>query len=161
MNACHDEIRSALMRSEKGLTARQLLSACDSAGDVNEIVKEVHALKTRGRVKADGMRESQVVYKIADWPQVTAVPEAPKPQAPAAAQKSRRSFSTLREGLFDMLDRQADGKVEPNAAKAYANTAMAILKSLEVQLELERLRHAKQLPQTLDDTPLVPMLEAK
>lgn len=163
-----EEIKNALKRANKGLTARQLLDQCVSYGDLQEIVKVIHALKTHGHVKADGMRDNQVVYKLGDWPaSEVAVAEPAQTEstqtaaAPSAASRSRRSFAGLREGLWDMLDKQAAGNVEPNHAKAYANTAMAILKSLEVQLELERLRYGKQIPQTLDDMVLTPLLESK
>lgn len=165
-DALKEEIRAALRKSGKGLTARQLHGECESSGDLNEIVKVIHDLKGEGVVRADGMKDSQVLYKlgagkVADGP----APSDPAPNltparlAPGTPERMQRSVAGLREGLFSMLDKIAAGKVENATAKTYAHTAMTIVKSLEVQLEFERMRIAKEIPISLDEIALVPMLE--
>lgn len=160
-----EEIKSALKRAAKGLTARQMLGQCESYGDVNEVVKDVHALKAAGKIKADGMRDSQVVYKMGDWDgeEKPAEEPTPQPKAPQTlpAVKARRTGSGLREGLFDMMERLRDGKVDVGTAKTYAALAMTICKSIEVQLEYERMKVSKELPGELGDMTMVPALESK
>jgi hypothetical protein len=151
-----EEVRVALKRAAKGLTVRQLQSECESSGDLQEMVKVVHGLKASGRVQADGMRDSQVLYKLGNWEGETEMPvqkEAPK-QAP------RRSASGLREGLFEMMEQLRAGKVDVPTAKTYAALAMTICKSIEVQLNYERMRVANEIGE-LQDMTLVPALESK
>lgn len=155
----HGEIRAALVRSAKGLTARQLLSQVDSAGDLQEIVKDIHVLKGEGKVRADGMRESQVIYRLADWPAVEEESRVSKEDV--RPQKSKRSAAGLREGLFEMLEQLKEGKVDVQTAKTYAALSMTIIKSVEVQLEYERMRIANEVPVHLSDMALVPALENK
>jgi hypothetical protein len=162
----HGEIRAALSRAARGMTARQLLSECDSAADVNDLVKQVHVLKGLGRVLADGMRDSQVVYKIGSWPVNGAETREENVKQPPdrpylGPEKPRRSAAGLREGLFEMLEQLRAGKVDVQTAKTYAALSMTIIKSVEVQLEYERMRIANEVPAHLSDMSLVPALEHK
>lgn len=169
MNTVYAQVRTALVKAPKGLTARQLHSACDASGELQELVTDIHRLKAEGKIKADGMRDSQVIYRLGEWPvqgvDIDAAHQkqtaAPKPEVPAAEAKPRRTGSGLREGLFDMMDRLRDGKVDVGTAKAYAALAMTLCKSIEIQLEYERMKAADQLPGELGDMTMVPALESK
>jgi hypothetical protein len=168
MSTVHNQIRVALGRSANGLTARQIHALCDESGTLNELVSDLSRLKGQNRIKADGMRDSQVIYKIGVWP-AAEKPEAvesvhapepePAPRKQLPAVKVKRSGANLREGLFDMMERLRDGKVDVGTAKTYAALAMTICKSIEVQLEYERMRVAKELDGELGDMPMVPELE--
>lgn len=184
MNSAYDQIREALEANAAGLTARQLHAKCDEIDSLNELVVQINKLKSEGKIKADGMRDSQVVYKLGKWAgwgvdteaihNKQAVPE--KPLAPSSAPavvapenlsknlvptKPKRTGGGLREGLFDMMERLRDGSVDVGTAKAYAALAMTICKSIEIQLEYERMKIAKELPGELGDMTMVPALEAK
>lgn len=168
MNTVYAQIRTALVKAAKGLTARQLHGACDASGELQELVTDIHRLKAEGKIKADGMRDSQVIYKLAEWPvqgvDIDAAHQpaaAPQPGVPTAEAKPKRTGSGLREGLFDMMDRLRDGKVDVGTAKAYAALAMTLCKSIEIQLEYERMKAAEQLPGELGDMTMVPALESK
>lgn len=166
----YEEITKALKRAAKGLTARQLMGECESFGDIQELVKALHKLKTEGVIKANGMRDSQVVYWLNDSP-VAAKVVAPEPLPVAPPEpalnraevgpKPKRTIAGLRDGLFNILDKLEAGIVDTSTAKAYANTAMTIVKSLEVQLEYERMKLAKEIPANVGDFSLVPALENK
>jgi hypothetical protein len=161
------EIKSALKRAPKGLTARHVYDECDSAADLNDVVKNLHALKGEGKIKSDGMRDSQVIYKLGEWDGAApaAAPAVVEPEQPLSrslvATKPKRTGSGLRDGLFDMMDRLRDGKVDVGTAKAYAALAITICKSIEIQLEYERLKIAKELPTELGDMTMVPALESR
>lgn len=156
-----NEIRKALLRSTNGQTARQLVSACDSFEDVNAMVKVIHGLKSAGKVRADGMRDSQVVYKLGDWPEMQ---DSPKPAtnipeiipAQAVAVKAKHTASGLRDGLFEMLAALKSGKVDANVARSYAQLSMTILKSLEIQMQYAKMVNENDIPASLADIELVP-----
>lgn len=156
--AVHDEINEALKRSAKGLTARQLLTECESCDDLTAMVGFIHRLKSAGRIKADGMRDSQVLYKLGNWEGKTEMPVQKEKEAPK--QPPRRSASGLREGLFEMMEQLRAGTIDVPTAKTYAALAMTICKSIEVQLNYERMRVANEIGE-LQDMTLVPALESK
>lgn len=155
-----EEIKSALESSSKGMTARQLMDHCETAADLNAVVKVIHTLKAEGKVRADGMRESQVVYKLGAWPGSDLEPSKPVPNIPeiipAQVAKAKRTAAGLRDGLFEMLEALKSGKVDAKAAQSYAQLSMTILKSLEVQMQYEKMVRAKELPEALPDLELVP-----
>ena len=163
MNSAHEQIRAALSKHPNGLTARQLHSQCDESGELQELAVDLQKLKTDGKVKADGMRDSQVVYKLGNWPKQNGedVSSVRLNAKEASAPTPKRSGSSLREGLFDMMERLRDGKVDVGTAKAYAALAMTICKSIEIQLEYERMKLSKELPDQLGDMTMVPALEQK
>lgn len=68
--------------------------------------------------------------------------------------KVGRDMDGLREALFDALDKLANNEIESSHAKAAATIALTIIKSVEVQIEYERLRIDSKVPTSLPNMPL-------
>lgn len=70
-----------------------------------------------------------------------------------------RTAAGLRESLFDMLEKLKSGRIDAITAKTFAVLSMTILKSVEVQIDYERLRLESKVPAHLPEMKLVPPLD--
>lgn len=68
--------------------------------------------------------------------------------------KVGRDMDGLREALFDSLEKLLNGEIEATQAKAVATIALTVIKSVEVQIEYERLRIDSKVPAALPNMPL-------
>ncbi len=69
-----------------------------------------------------------------------------------------RSMDGLRETLFDAIDKLRDGKIDVGVAKATANLAMTLIKSVEVQMSFEQLKLGDKVPRSMPTMPLIPKI---
>lgn len=81
---------------------------------------------------------AEPAFKIREKP-LAAPANVLAPVAEAHA-KVRRSMNGLRGGILDVMEKLANGQISAPEAKAYAMLSMTVIKSVEVQVEYERLR---------------------
>lgn len=73
--------------------------------------------------------------------------------------KISRSSAGLREALFVAMDKLLEGSMAVETAVALAKVAHCIISSVNTQIEFERLRLASEIPASLPDMKLIPMID--
>lgn len=76
------------------------------------------------------------------------------------SKKTDRTMAGLRDSLFDVMEKLQAGQIEDSTAKTYAALAMTAIKSVEVQIEYERLKLGSEVPAVLPEMKLTPPLKA-
>lgn len=71
-----------------------------------------------------------------------------------------RSMAGLRDSIFEMMEALRAGDVEEPVARTYAQLAITAIKSVEVQINYERLRLDSKVPGHLPEMRLTPPLKA-
>lgn len=76
-----------------------------------------------------------------------------------AGEPAERSASGLRDLLFQSIEDLRTGRIDVAQANAISKSAEAIIKSVEMQVNYERLRITSEVPGVLPAMPLVPRLK--
>lgn len=72
------------------------------------------------------------------------------------ARAVERTMAGLRQALFETLEDLRAGKVKAQDATAIVGVANAVLKTVSVQLQFEKLKNEQKAPVRLAAMPLVP-----
>jgi hypothetical protein len=73
--------------------------------------------------------------------------------------KIDRTMAGLRDSLFEMMEMLKAGEVEEGVARTYSQLAITAIKSVEVQIDYERLRLDSKVPGHLPEMKLTPPLK--
>lgn len=72
-----------------------------------------------------------------------------------------RTMNGVREALFDAIDGLRAGRIDAKDAKTMATIALALIKSVDVQLNFEKLVLESKVPKRLPSMPLMPLIPEK
>ena len=78
--------------------------------------------------------------------------------AKAAPPNSERSAAGLRDVLFQAIDDLRSGAIDVPTANAISKAAVAILQSVDTQIEFEKLKLDSKVPGNLPEMHLVPRI---
>lgn len=76
----------------------------------------------------------------------------------AESMKSDRSASGLRDVLFQAIDDLRSGAIDVATANSISKAAETILKSVDTQINFEKLKLDSKVPGSLPEMPLVPRI---
>lgn len=82
----------------------------------------------------------------------------PKPQSTQESEPVERSAAGLRDVLFGAIEDLRAGRIDVAQANAISKAAETIIKSVDSQIDYERLRLDSKVPANLPNMPLVPRL---